>query len=80
MKRIFTAVVAAVLSLSATANTNGGTTDSKVIVAYVTSWTDIMPDPVFMTHINYAFGHVNETFNGVRVDNPERLKAIVALK
>ena len=53
---------------------------TKVVVAYVTSWTDVMPDPSYMTHINYAFGHVNDTFNGVRVDNEERLRAIVALK
>lgn len=39
-----------------------------------------MPDSKMMTHINYAFGHVNNTFDGVRVDNPERLKQIVALK
>lgn len=54
--------------------------DEHVIVAYVTSWTNEIPDPFVMTHINYAFGHVNDTFNGVRVDNPERLETIVALK
>ncbi|MGY4385911.1 chitinase [Pedobacter sp. UYP24] len=52
----------------------------KVIVAYVTSWTTVMPDPNYVTHINYAFGHVNDTFNGVRIDNEGRLKNIVALK
>ena len=54
--------------------------DSKVVVAYVTSWSDVMPDPQCMTHINYAFGHVNESFNGVKIDNEERLKQIVDLK
>lgn len=54
--------------------------DTKVVVAYVTSWSDVMPDPAYMTHINYAFGHVNDTFDGVRVDNEERLRQIVALK
>lgn len=54
--------------------------DSKVVVAYVTSWSEVMPEPQYMTHINYAFGHVNETFNGVKVDNEERLRQIVALK
>ena len=52
----------------------------KIIVAYVTSWTHEVPDPWVMTHINYAFGHVNDTFNGVRIDNPERLRMIVGLK
>lgn len=42
----------------------------RVIVAYVTSWSDVTPDPHSMTHINYAFGHVNNTFDGVRIDNP----------
>ena len=54
--------------------------DSKVVVAYVTSWSEVMPDPQYMTHINYAFGHVNESFNGVKIDNEERLKQIVDLK
>lgn len=53
---------------------------SRVVVAYVTSWTDEVPDPHVMTHINYAFGHVNDSFNGVRIDNPERLKMLVGLK
>ena len=52
----------------------------KVVVAYVTSWTEVMPDPAYITHLNYAFGHVNNTFNGIRIDNPERLKQLVALK
>ena len=51
-----------------------------VVVAYVTSWTRVMPDPTVMTHINYAFGHVNEQFNGVRIDNEQRLRDIVSLK
>lgn len=52
----------------------------KVVVGYVTSWSSAMPDANLVTHYNYAFGHVTETFNGVRIDNPERLKQIVALK
>lgn len=52
----------------------------KVVIAYVTSWSSIMPDPAYVTHINYAFGHVTDHFNGVRIDNEERLRSIVALK
>ena len=54
--------------------------DNMVVVAYVTSWTQEIPDPAAMTHINYAFGHVNDSFDGVRIDNPERLRMIVRLK
>jgi chitinase len=53
---------------------------SKIIVAYVTSWSQIMPDPAYMTHINYAFGHVNDSFNGIRINNEDRLRQIVSLK
>jgi chitinase len=52
----------------------------KIIVAYVTSWTTVIPDPTYITHLNYAFGHVNTTFDGVRIDNPERLRKLTALK
>lgn len=54
--------------------------DNKVVVAYVTSWGDVIPDASLVTHINYAFGHVKDTFDGVRVDNPDRLREIVKLK
>lgn len=53
---------------------------TRVIVAYVTSGGKAMPDPTKMTHINYAFGHVNATFDGVEVQNPNRLHQIVGLK
>ena len=52
----------------------------RVVVAYVTSWSTVIPDPFCMTHINYAFGHVADSFDGVRVDNPQRLHQMVALK
>lgn len=52
----------------------------KVIVAYVTSWGKSMPDPACMTHINYAFGHVNQSFDGVVIDNETKLMQITDLK
>ena len=52
----------------------------KRVVAYVTSWSSVMPDPAYMTNIIYAFGHVNDTFDGVKIDNPERLRRISQLK
>lgn len=52
----------------------------NLVIAYVTSWTHDIPDPNYMTHINYAFGSVNKTFDGVGINNPERLKQIVNLK
>lgn len=54
--------------------------DSHVVIAYVSAWSAVTPVPDFMTHINYAFGHVSETFNSVKVDNPDKLKSIAGLK
>ena len=52
-----------------------------VALAYVYSpRSNITVDPTYITHINFAFGHVNETFNGIRIDNEELLKNIVELK
>lgn len=73
------AVLAITLALSCSRK-GDASSDSKIIVAYVTSWSDAMPDPEYMTHINYAFGHVSDSFDGVRIDNEERLRKIVALK
>ena len=61
-------------------STLAGQKTEPVVVAYVTSWTKVVPDPTVMTHLNYAFGHVNEQFNGVRIDNEQRLRELVSLK
>lgn len=58
----------------------GWAADGARVVAYVTSWSDVTPDPRLVTNINYAFGHVSETFDGVGIANPERLKKIADLK
>lgn len=68
------------LAISACASPSEVAEKGRVVVAYVTSWSEVIPDPFCMTHINYAFGHVNDTFDGVRIDNPQRLKDMVALK
>ena len=52
----------------------------RVVVGYITSWSERMPNPQLVTHLNYAFGHVTTDFDSVLVDNPDRLRSIVALK
>lgn len=54
--------------------------NEKVVIAYVTSWSSVLPDAAIITHINYAFGHVNETFNGITISNENRLRELVKLK
>lgn len=55
-------------------------TSDRIILAYVTSSGKSLPDPQIVTHINYAFGHVDSTFCKVDIENEERLSHIVALK
>jgi chitinase len=79
--RIFGLLTGALVCLSAILGcTEKAPEKDYVIITYVTSWKDVPVDPTVMTHINYAFGHVNDTFDGVRIDNPDRLRNIVALK
>lgn len=74
MKALKSLVILLLVSVSCSAK------QKPIIVAYVTSWSSVIPDPNYVTHINYAFGHVNDNFNGVRIDNPSRLKSIVSLR
>ena len=69
-----------ILALCALSACSTPVANDKVVASYVTSWTDVMPDPFLLTHVNYAFGHVKDSFDGLKIDNVERLKAIVKLK
>ena len=56
--------------------------DGPVVAAYVTGWHEFkeLPDCSVLTHINYAFGNVNKTYDGVTIKHPERLRQLVELK
>ena len=56
--------------------------DGSVVAAYVTGWNEVMelPDCSVLTHINYAFGSVNKTFDGVTIHRPDRLRQLAGLK
>lgn len=53
-----------------------------VALAYVFYRSDKqpLPDPTAITHINFAFGHVNESFDGIFIPQEEGLHAIAGLK
>ena len=51
-----------------------------VIVGYATYWEDRLPDPTYLTHINYAFGKIDADFETLKISGESRLKKIVALK
>ena len=71
-KIIYTIFLLAVFGLAWTVQSQAQKPE-MVVGAYVTSWTDEVPDPDVMTHINYAFGHVNDSFDGVRIDKRRQL-------
>ena len=56
--------------------------NGPVVAAYVTGWNETMelPDCSVLTHINYAFGNVNKTYDGVVIQRPDRLRQLVELK
>lgn len=56
------------------------TVGQNIVLAYVTSGGKVLPDPAYVTHINYAFGHVDSTFSKVVIDRENRLREIVGLK
>ncbi len=84
MKKLFSLAMTAMMLLVATSASAAKTkaaSKEKIVVAYVCSWTSLrLPDPTLMTHINYAFGHVNKTFDGCDVQNEPFLRQVVDLK
>ena len=52
----------------------------NIIVGYATYWDTRMPDPQYLTHINYAFALIKNDFESLDVKTPSRLKKIVELK
>lgn len=52
----------------------------KMVVAYVSSAFEDMPDPTLMTHIYYAFGNVAASYDSVEIMNPEKFRRVAALK
>ena len=81
IKRIIITACMMLLMISMQAG-NKHKDDGPVVAAYVTGWNADMPLPdcSVLTHINYAFGKVNETYDGVTVQRPDRLRQLVELK
>ena len=77
MKRILCLLLAAAFA------TQGIKAKDKdpIIVAYIAAWTtEKLPDPTLMTHINYAFGNVTKTFDGLTITKPDYLRKVMTLK
>jgi len=80
MKRLIRILAGLLLLCSCAQNPVAQPPQGPIIVGYSTSWESTMPDPSLLTHINYAFGKVQDDFESLYIENPERLQAVVALK
>ena len=76
MKNLFILIILSVMLLFSCKSEQTG----NVVLAYVTARNRPLPDPNYLTHINFAFGTVNATFDGITINQPDRLKEIVTLK
>ena len=63
-----------------TDNTPAAPPSGTIIVGYAVYWESTLPDPKILTHINYAFGHIENDFETLKVEKEARLKLVVALK
>ena len=54
--------------------------NDKIVLAYITAGNRAAIEPEVLTHINYAFGTVKPSFDGVHVPRPDYLREIVAWK
>lgn len=80
LKHILAYFFPLVLMTLRTADAYAAAHGDRETVLYVTSSSEGIPDASGLTCINYAFGHVNETFDGVNIDNVSRLGLILDLK
>lgn len=81
MKKIACSIACALMMLCCCAWGKGADNDKEMIVgAYLMGVRNELPDVNLVTHINYAFGHVNETFDGVLLPEGKGLSQVVGLK
>lgn len=82
MKKIAYSIACALMVLcSCCAWGKGADNDKGMIVgAYLMGVRNELPDVNLVTHINYAFGQVNETFDGVKLPEEDGLSQVVGLK
>ena len=72
-------IVLTIISACSSRNIGNKESVSKpVVIAYIMRGP--IPDPTYVTHFNYAFGHVNDSFDGIRINSEERLMDISNLK
>ena len=78
MMKIACSIASALMMLCCCAWDEGADNDKEMIVgAYLMGVRNELPDVNLVTHINYAFGHVNETFDGLLLPEGKGLSQVV---
>lgn len=82
MKKYIIFLIVSIIFFACSSRNSVKLTLDPVVVAYVyvTERTTAEVDPTYITHINFSFAHVNDEFNGVQIDNEDRLISIIGLK
>ena len=81
MKNLFLKMMAAAAVLGGCSSTKAVSDDNGMVIgAYVMGVRNELPDVDLVTHVNFAFGHVNETFDGVLLPDSTGLRQIAGLK
>ncbi len=80
MLAVYHSSVAAITPATVDTDTIETTDPPKVVIGYIFGNHGRLPDPFLLTHLNYAFGHVTDTFDGVRLNSDERLREVMTLK
>ena len=61
-------------------NTPATAPTEAVIVGYAVSWESTTPDPKLLTHLNYAFGLIDNDFETLKIEKEARLRLMATLK
>lgn len=85
MKKILLPIAAAAIASLAACKTDVNkavTADEPhyIVASYTWSGGQPLPDPANLNMINYAFGRVNATRDGIDIENPDRFRQVVTLK
>ena len=83
MRTPLLAVLVLLLSLCCSRKPAGEVTPppmEPIVVGYATYWDETIPDPAYLTHINYSFAHIKSDFETLDIKTPGRLSKIAALK
>lgn len=86
MKKLLFGILAVAAALAAFNSCKSGEKAAKaetspyLVVAYLWDGGDKLPDPNSVTTINYAFANMNETRDGLVINNPERFAQVLALR